>query len=300
MLTVLVGENAFAVRQAVQVIVNDAGVPAEHLQGVDVTLPSLIDSLLGMTLFADTRLVVIHELSENRDAWSRLPDWIERIPESTHVVLVEPKPDKRTTTYKTLKAAGVIQEFLVWTDRDRAQASAWVIEHAMQHGLTLSSRHAQLLLDRVGMDQWVLASAIEKLSLLEKIEEADIALHIDAQPSEAVFGLLEDAVAGKRVLVQKTLKDIAVTQDPYRLFGLLTSQVYQLAVVSAAEPGDIPSKDAGIHPYVAGKLQRVAERIGTRRVAGLVHIFAKADADMKRSKTDPWLLIEKALLESSV
>ena len=300
MLTVLTGENAFAVRHAVQSLIDEASVTAEYLQGADMPLPTLVDSLLGTTLFAETRLVIIHELSENKDAWSRFPDWIERIPDTTHVVLVEPKPDKRTTTYKTLKTAGVIQDYPLWTDRDRPQAAAWLVDYATEHCLRLSTKQAQLLLDRVGMDQYALASAIEKLSLLDTLEDADISLHIDAQPSEAVFGLLEDALAGKRALVQATLRDIQVTQDPYRLFGLLTSQVYQLALIAAAEKGDSPTKDAKIHPYVAGKLQRVAGKVGEARVYRVASVFAKADADMKRSKAEPWLLIEKALLESSV
>jgi DNA polymerase III delta subunit len=85
-------------------------------------------------------------------------------------------------------------------------------------------------------------------------------------------------------------------EDPYALFALLTSQANTLAAVAYADGDDVPAKDFAIHPFVASKLSRHAKRLGKGRVAHIIEAFAKTDADMKRSRAEPWLLIQQLLL----
>jgi DNA polymerase III delta subunit len=92
------------------------------------------------------------------------------------------------------------------------------------------------------------------------------------------------------------LHTLQQTEDVYKLFGLLSSQVFQLATVFVAEKSDNPAKDFGIHPYVISKLTPIANKLGKRGISNLVEIFAKTDDQIKSSGADPWLLIERCLL----
>jgi DNA polymerase III delta subunit len=107
--------------------------------------------------------------------------------------------------------------------------------------------------------------------------------------------LFELALEGKSEQLTKVLSTLEMTEDPYKLFGLLSSQVVQLAAVTFAKDDDTPTKDFGIHPYVAGKLERQAKRMGSARVAHIITLFADTDANLKRSRGEPWLLIETTL-----
>ena len=49
------------------------------------------------------------------------------------------------------------------------------------------------------------------------------------------------------------------------------------------------------HYYQMGDIQDIADNIGDS--LALAQWAAKTDADMKRSKAEPWLLIERLLLE---
>jgi DNA polymerase III delta subunit len=69
--------------------------------------------------------------------------------------------------------------------------------------------------------------------------------------------------------------------------------------VTYADESANPAKDFGVHPFVASKLTRHGKRLGKARVGQIVELFAKTDADMKRSKAEPWLLIERTLLETA-
>lgn len=297
MITVLTGENSFALREALASIVADFSGTPERYEGSSLTLPQLPDIFMGATLFASQRLVIVSGLSENSSLWTSLVDWLDKANDDTQVVLIEEKLDKRTTTYKALKAKTDIHEFPLWTDRDRSVAERWVKERAAKEGLTLDTRLAAYLVHRVGLDQWSLASAIEKLILLDTVTQQTIDEHIDASPLANIFQLFELALQGDRAAVHDTIKTLELTDDPYATFALLSSQAFQTAALTLARPEDSPTKDFAIHPFVASKLERYGNRLGPQGAKRLISSFAQADADMKISKAEPWLLIEKTLLD---
>jgi DNA polymerase III delta subunit len=296
MITVLTGENSFEIQRALQQLSAQFDGLTEKVDGTGLELSHLPDLFTGGTLFAANRLIVIRDLAQNATVWEKIPEWIPRIPEEIHIVLVDEKLDKRTSTYKTLKKDTDLREYPAWSDRDWAMADAWVLQEAKRLDITLDKKLAHHIVERVGMDQWQLLSALEKLSLVDTISVAVIDEIIDPKPSENVFQLFELALEGSHQRIHEMLRTIELSEEPYRLFALLSSQAFQLAAIASAGEGDNPAKDFGIHPYVAGKLARYGKKIGPNGVKRVIEAFAKADADMKLSKGDPWLLIERALM----
>jgi DNA polymerase III delta subunit len=92
------------------------------------------------------------------------------------------------------------------------------------------------------------------------------------------------------------LRTLELTEDPYRLFGLLAGQAFQLAAVATSSPSDDVAKDLGVHPYAVSKLRPAAKKMGRSGAKKVIEAFAKADDDMKLSRADPWLLIERTLI----
>lgn len=296
MITLLTGDNSFGIHQALAVLVSGFDGTPEKIDGSELTLRDLPDLLMGSTLFAEKRLVIIKDISRNTSVWEKLPDWLGRISDDIHLVLIDSKPDKRTVSYKELKKVADIQEFTAWTDRDQALADDWVLKQATEQGLVLDKKLAHQVVERVGFDQWQLGSALDKLALVDTIDSSTIEQTIDSQPSENVFNLLETALKGQTKEVHVMLKNLELTEDPYTLFGLLSSQVFQLAAIAHAGPDNNPAKDLAIHPYVVSKLSGHAKRIGKTGANRALKAFARTDSDMKLSKAGPWLLIERALL----
>lgn len=300
MITVLTGENSFEVTRALKKIVADFAGVAEKFDGDSLELAQLPDLLLGGTLFATERLVVIRNLSENKQLWEVLPTWLEKASSDTHVVLVEPKPDKRTKTYKDLKKYAQVQEYNPWSERDVMQAEKWVAEEAKRQGLTLDRKLAQQLVARVGMDQWQLFHAIEKLAVLDEVTAEIIEQLIEANPTENVFNLLDAALRGDVRKVSDMIRTLRLGQDPYMTFGLLGSQVFQLAALAVSDkPSGEIAKDIGAHPYALGKLAPHAKKLRRSGTKRLVQIFADTDTAMKSTATDPWILIEQALIKTA-
>ncbi|MFZ2125468.1 MAG: DNA polymerase III subunit delta [Candidatus Saccharimonadales bacterium] len=297
MITLLTGENSFEIRRSLDKIISDFMGQPEMIDGADLQTAQLFDALMSVSLFADRRLVIINNPSSVKSIWSSLGEWLPKVSEDIHVVLVEAKPDKRTSTYKMLQDYAVTKEFQPWTDRDMLQIESWVINEAKSQNVVLDKKLARLLIHRAGIDQWQLFHAVEKLALVDDVSVETINEVIDASPAENVFNLFETAVCGSMNNLRTTFNNIKQTEDVYRLFALLSTQAFQLAVVANASKADNVAKDFGIHPYVVSKVRALANDLGKDRIAKIISIFAQSDSDMKHSKTDPWAIVEQTLIK---
>ncbi len=297
MITLLTGDNSFEIQRAIDEIVGNFDGTPEKIDGENLQLSNLPDVLMGISLFATKRLVIVRGLSENKSIWSTLGDWLPRISDDIHLILVEPKPDKRTVTFKALQKVAKIIEFTAWTERDVQKAEKWVMSEVKRMGLQVNTKCVQLLISRVGMDQWQLYHALEKLALIGEVTEEKIKDVIEANPIQNVFSLFEMSAVGDTKSVKKMLDVIKKNEDVFRLSSLLFIQAFQLAALSVAEKGDYPARDFVIHPFVAQKMTLLAKKIGKRKVLNIISVFAECDKDMKLSKADPWLLVERALMK---
>jgi DNA polymerase III delta subunit len=297
MITLLVGENSFEIERALAEIKSNFIGEAEKIDGNDLTLARLPDILMGVSLFAEKRLLIVRGLSENKAVWTVFGDWLDKISDDIHLVLIEPKPDKRTTTFKILKDNAVVREFQPWSDRDTAKAEQWAISEAKKLCFVLDKKSALILVQRVGIDQWQLFHALEKLAMVDDISEVTIKNIIDANLTENVFNLFETALSGRIDDLVQMIRVLEQSDDVYRLSALLFSQAFQLAAIVSATDSDNIAKDFSIHPYVVSKLTPIAKRVGKGGVSKIISILTEVDDDMKLSKTTPWLLVERALIK---
>ncbi len=251
---------------------------------------------MGVSLFSEKRLVVVRGLSQNKMVWEALPDWLERLSDDIHLVLIESKPDKRTKAYKAIKKVATVHEFASWGERDTAQAERWLGERAASQGVQLAAPLVRLIVHRVGVDQWQLTQALDKLAVLDAIDEMVIRDTIEAQPAESVFELFETALRGDTQRLQEMIATLRRSEDPFQLFGLLSGQAVQLAALAVAPAGAAVAQDIGAHSFALSKLRSHAAQRGAKESARIIQAFAEADQAMKRSSADPWLFIERALL----
>lgn len=296
MITLLAGENSYEREQTLGRLTRDTDAAPETFDGAEIDIERLPDLLMGMSLFSEKRLVVIRGLSQNKMMWDAVPEWLPRMSDDIHLVLVEMKPDKRTKTYKALKKAGNVHEFALWTDRDERSARQWVQAEAKTRGTSLDARAVQLLVERVGVDQWRLATTLDMLSVYEVVTEDIIREAVEARPQENVFTLFETALKGEAARVEAMLRTLSLTEEPYQLFGLLSGQAIQLAALVTERDHDDVAKDFGVHPFVIAKLRPYAAKVGLDGARRSIAAFAEADEVMKTTAIEPWIVIERTLL----
>lgn len=297
MITVLVGDDSFAINEQLKAIKADFPGDIERIDGAAVELKRLPDLLMGSSLFSDKRLVVIRDLSKNTSVWGSFSDWIDRVSDDIHLVLVEEKIDKRTQSYKELKKKANIQEFNSWSDRDYRDAEAWTASLAQSRGLEIDNSSVRYLVQRTGLDKWRISHSVDMLSVLEQpVDSKVIDETIVASVSENVFAVFEAALQGNVKRIQEMIKTLELQEDAYAVFGIIASQTFQLLAIARSGDDDSPEKDFSIHPYVASKLRQSARKLGSRGVEEVAIIIADADQSLKTTSVEPWLLVERALV----
>ena len=94
-----------------------------------------------------------------------------------------------------------------------------------------------------------------------------------------------------------TIERLKQTEDPYAVFGLLASQVTQLAVLSTTDqPTAQIASETGLHPYSLQKLKSYSKRMGREAISGIAKRLAEADRVIKSSDVDVWAVLEQQLL----
>jgi DNA polymerase-3 subunit delta len=296
----LTGANEFAARQALNKLIaaalNKHGAHAiERIDGETLDVARLPELLQGGSLFASERLVVLRDAGKNRALWEALGDWAERVPDEVTLAIPESAPDKRTRAYKQLQKYGKLHDF---PELNEPELARWASATAKVEGATLDAKTAAYLVRHVGTNQWLLASELSKLIAAgDDITQARVDELVEPSPQASAFELLDAVLQGQQAKAAELLIRLKTSEDPYKLYGLLVSQIQTLAVVATAigKTPDTIAKEAGIHPFVVKKMQPLARRLRYTQLQKIIAAVALTDIQMKSTGVEPWVLLEQCL-----
>lgn len=302
MITSLVGPNAFLklkkLKELKSAFAEKYGLDnIENVNGEALEKEQLPNLLQGGSLFSANRMVVIKNLSGNKDTSEALLNFVDKIPEDISVILVEGSLDKRTVYYKGLKKSTDFNEF---EEPKEPELSRWVAEYVKAQSGEIAVSDARLLVDYVGENQERLANEIEKLVAYEpKITKETIEELVERRPQNTVFELLDAVLGGNKKRAQELLKKLEQAyEDPFQIANLLIWQIQVLAIVkSAGERADSEiAKDTKFNPFVISKTKRLARNINRNELRGIIQKTADMDLQIKLSKAEPWHVIEHTIL----
>ena len=298
MLLLLFGENSYERSQALNQRLADFSGSIERLDAENLKPADLADLFFSTNLFASSRLIVVRAAADNKPLWTELANWLTKADHETNLIFVEDKLDKRSKTYKQFQKLAGVHEYLAYGAKDTARLTSWLSQRAQAMDVDLTSQLARQLIDRVGLDQWRLASALEQLAVFPSLSSKLIDEIVPLSIEENVFELFELALKGDRARLQQVIASLSLSEEPYKVFGLLSAQLIQLAALTLSDgPAGQVAKDIGAHPFVLSKLDRFAKQLSKADLARVIAIFDQADADLKSSATPPWLIIERCLLK---
>ncbi len=299
MITILTGANSYALRAELHKLVagflaeqgDGADMPLERLDGEDSSYERMQEAMQSLPFLASKKLVVLQAPGANKEFTEKAAGLLKELPDTTDLVIVEPKLDKRLAYYKLLKKQPGFTEF---PELDENGLAAWLIKQAAARGVKIASNDARYLVERVGTNQHYLSNEIEKLSLgatgnPEKPNTISRQLIDDltaATPSSTIFQLLEAAFAGntKRAL-ELYAEQRALKVEPQQIIAMLAWQLHVLALVKAAgssKPSDDIAREAKLNPFVVRKTAGVARSLTMARTRQLVADLTTIDERLKR------------------
>lgn len=306
MIYLIIGTNAYRVQHELQQLVKSLGVRPEKIDAASLDLNKLADTVRGLNLFQERRLIIVEHLSERKDLWNKLGEWASDIAVETYLVLIEPRPDKRTKTFKTLQKTAKLVEAMPLTDRQRPAAEKWLLDYASEHSVKLTKTQASNMVARAiiadeksrsaEIDQLQLTHAVAALKNAVKIDDAAIATVLPPAREFSVFDIIELAVRGETTNLRSALDELRRSDDVYKVAPLVWSQWSQLVLLAKAEAASTSDTiDLGIHPFVAKKLRPLARQLSPKDLAELTELAAERDYQMKTSSVDPWMALEDFL-----
>lgn len=292
MLTVLTGDNAFQLqaelhRRVATFVDTYTDMGLERLDGEESSYDRMREALESLPFLAPKKLVVLQRPSSNKEFLEKASDVLANVSDSIDVLIIEPKPDKRTVYYKFLKKHAEVLDF---TELDEAGTARWLVERAGEQGGSVSTTDARYLVGRVGVNQQLLSSELAKLiTYSPQVTRQTIDLLTDLTPQSTIFELLEAALAGRtKQALQLYQEQRAMKVEPQQIIALLGWQLHVLALVSVAGQRDAATiaKEARVNPYVVRKTQGLARRLRPAQVKKLIHQVSLLDVRMKSEPLD--------------
>lgn len=299
MIATLTGPNSFMLQQTLHQLVGDfikehGDMGLERLDGEEAEYDRLRESLESMPFLASKKLVVLRSPGASKQFVENAERLLADLPETTDVVIIEPKLDKRLAYYKLLKKATDFKEF---NELDGAQLARWLVEQAKYQGGSLSTADANMLVARIGVNQQLLSNELAKLLQYDpRITKETILLLTDQTPLSTTFDLLDAALKGRtKQAVELYEEQRKQKVEPIQIIALLAWQLHVLAVIKTAgdrDAGEIASL-ARLNPFVVRKSMAIASRLSLPELKKLVGTVHELDVRLKSESIDP----DEALME---
>lgn len=306
MITTLAGQNSVQLKSELDRITRNfvakhGEMAVERIDGEEAEYNKITEAIQAQPFLASKKLVVLNRPGTQKQFAENFEQLIESISDSTELIIVEPKPDKRSSYYKLLQKK---TEFKNFEELGPRELPRWLSEQAKEQGGSLNISDAQYLLERVGANQQLLANELKKLLTYDpKITRESIDLLTDFAPQSTIFQLLDAAFAGN---VKRTMniyeEQRALKVEPIQIVAMLAWQLHALAVVKAAsdKPASEIAKDSGLSPFVIQKSQSIATKLTMVRLKKMVHDLSELDIKMKSIAIDPDEALRHYLLSISL
>jgi DNA polymerase-3 subunit delta len=201
----LTGENSLMLRAELDTLTQQflgehGDMALERIDGDEASFERVQEALQSLPFLSSKKLVILRAPSVNKQFTEQAERLLKELPETTELILVEPKLDKRSSYFKLLKK---VTDFHEYAELDRMGLARWLVTAAQAQDGSLSQKDANYLVDRAGASQQLLRHELEKLILYNPhITRESIELLIEPTPQSTIFELLEAAFAGntKRAL----------------------------------------------------------------------------------------------------
>lgn len=292
MVVVLTGSNSFALKAELKKLIDDfearhGEFGVERIDAAETELGRLIETVSSLPFLASRRLIILSDPSKNKLLGENIEQFLDAVSDTTDLIIIEAKFDKRLSLYKTLKKQTDLKEF---NELDERAMSAWLASEAKERGGQISLADANYLLQRSGLNQMSLSNELDKLLAYEpEVTRQSIDLLIEPLPQGSVFDLLDAAFAGRRAKAMKLYEDQRRQQvEPQAIMGMIAWQLHVLAVVKFNDKGgpEAIASRSKLNPFVVRKTLGLSKNMTAQQVRNLIKRALELDIRLKSEQID--------------
>jgi len=247
MLYILYGRDDFALNQAVDKIKADLGdremvaTSTTILEGRHLTLNELRNKCGVAPFLSSYRLVIVDgllgrfEVKQSRPRsgrrksgngpveWEDLASYIEEMPETTVLVLVDEEVKGSNPLLKRISPLAEVRTFPLLRGKDLKE---WIRQRVKKEGGDITPQAMNSLAELIGGDLWAMDGEIQKLLLYSQkrpISEDDVRQLVSCIQEVNIFALVDAVAEGRNQLAQRIL---------HRLYDEGVAPIYILTMIT--------------------------------------------------------------------
>lgn len=292
------GEERFLIQLYEQRIKKALLLPEDEMMNLDV-LQSPQDPLMVRTsietlpFMAERRVVIIKESGAfelKAGKLSELSELMQDVPETTTVVWIESKVDKRSKLFKAVQKAGYVVEF---KRLGEGELLTWIGQELKRKGIQMDRNTASYFLSLTGNDMVRIQMEMEKLSSYVKerglITREDVDSIVSVTIENSIFKLTDHLGNQQPAAAYRIYRQLLEDNEPVqRIFFMMIRQfrlLYKASLMQGADRSAI-AKELGVPSFAAGNYQNQSRRFGEKRLKELLNKLLELDVATKTGELD--------------
>jgi len=292
------GEERFLIQLYEQRIKKALLLPEDEMMNLDV-LQSPQDPLMVRTsietlpFMAERRVVIIKESGAfelKAGKLSELSELMQDVPETTTVVWIESKVDKRSKLFKAVQKAGYVVEF---KRLGESELLTWIGQELKRKGIQMDRNTASYFLSLTGNDMVRIQMEMEKLSSYVKerglITREDVDSIVSVTIENSIFKLTDHLGNQQPAAAYRIYRQLLEDNEPVqRIFFMMIRQfrlLYKASLMQGADRSTI-AKELGVPSFAVGNYQNQSRRFGEKRLKELLNKLLELDVATKTGELD--------------
>jgi DNA polymerase-3 subunit delta len=326
----LYGEDEFSLREMLTSMKQSVEPPELRdvnttvVKAADVSYDELAAACITVPFLAEKRLVVVEGLLSTferrarsrsgaraasseppaQGRWEQLPDILEQMPPTTHLVLVDGALRESNSMLRKLSdlAEVEVREFPVPKGNALRE---WIHKRAERHGVTIEGNAAAALAETIGNNLRVIDMELQKLSLYrygESVRKQDVEEMVAYAKEGNIFAAVDAVLEGRPgVALTSTHQLLDSGNPPSYVMVMIARQVRLLLLAKDLRAQRVPKAEMGRRLSLSGyPLQKTLEQEGKFTTEHLTHIHRKlleADLSIKTGEASEQLVVEMLVAE---
>ena len=277
------------------------------LEGKEFSTAKAVDIATTAPFFADKRTLILRDTglfeSGKKSESEAMNEFLKNVPESTVIIFVESKVDKRSSLYKNVSKLGAAYEFIELKENE---LSEWASRHFKSYGAAIDIKDIYYLIRRVGCDMGSLASEIQKLTLYKGEGNVVTASDIDNICKKSlelnIFELVDAAATKNAGLALNIFNNLLLMKEsPIMIIAMIARQFRLILQCKTLNDKGLNSPEiaqkTGLRSFMIADCMRQSYNFSNEKLQGVIKSCLETDLNIKTGKMADVLAVEMLILK---
>ncbi len=305
----LTGDEAYLIRQIrhalVDALVAEDDTMNYHPYQMDrVDLAEISELAMTFPFFSEKRVILLDSTNVIKDGREVLPDLFEKMPETTCMIIIEEKVDKRSAIYKWIRKNGYVADAQS-KDLKEADVKRYIAGWLKKSGKKMRGDDASYLISLAGKDLYTLNQEVSKLISYageeEVISREDIDALVSAKIEDKIFELTDAIAGGSKDLVKKRYREmIMLREPPLRILYMLIRQYRILLIIYDMDRRRMQDAEiaqaAGIRDFAVRRNRKLLGGYNEKTLTGVLELCLDTETRIKTGLIGDQIGLEALLI----